>query len=286
MANASLSKKLGWPVANVLVLLYTFIPIVLDHLAVAEERHRPSTTATTVPRSSLWTATSTSSGHSDFRARADQLDRHLPDLDLHRACSVGRWRPTRIARLDFPGKRLIVASSLLISLFPPIALVTPLFNLWREIAPVQHLARPDHPLPRPHAAAGDLDPLRVLPRDPVGDGAGGAGRRRHAAAGLPQGGRPAGRRPASSPTAIIAFFTAGTTSSSRISLDRRPTGARTVPAALRSSQGATQFSRRPGRRRRRGHRHHPGRRVRAVLPAPHRRRPHLRRGQGLKAASR
>jgi multiple sugar transport system permease protein len=38
-----------------------------------------------------------------------------------------------IARLDFPGKRLILNAALLTAFFPAISIVTPLFNLWRSI---------------------------------------------------------------------------------------------------------------------------------------------------------
>lgn len=38
-----------------------------------------------------------------------------------------------IARLDFPGKRVVLTVSLMVSMFPVISLVTPLFNMWRTI---------------------------------------------------------------------------------------------------------------------------------------------------------
>jgi multiple sugar transport system permease protein len=38
-----------------------------------------------------------------------------------------------IARLDFPGKRVILTTALGVSIFPVISIVTPLFNLWRSI---------------------------------------------------------------------------------------------------------------------------------------------------------
>ena len=38
-----------------------------------------------------------------------------------------------IARLDFPGKRLVLTVSLMVSMFPVISLVTPLFNMWRTL---------------------------------------------------------------------------------------------------------------------------------------------------------
>ncbi len=38
-----------------------------------------------------------------------------------------------IARLDFPGKRLILAGALAIAMFPPISIVGPLFDMWRSL---------------------------------------------------------------------------------------------------------------------------------------------------------
>jgi multiple sugar transport system permease protein len=38
-----------------------------------------------------------------------------------------------IARLDFPGKRAILAMSLAVAMFPQISLVGPLYNLWRQV---------------------------------------------------------------------------------------------------------------------------------------------------------
>jgi trehalose/maltose transport system permease protein len=38
-----------------------------------------------------------------------------------------------IARLNFPGKALILTAALAIAMFPPISIVGPLFNIWREV---------------------------------------------------------------------------------------------------------------------------------------------------------
>lgn len=38
-----------------------------------------------------------------------------------------------IARLEFPGKRIVLVSSLAIAMFPPISVVGPLYDLWRNI---------------------------------------------------------------------------------------------------------------------------------------------------------
>jgi multiple sugar transport system permease protein len=49
------------------------------------------------------------------------------------AVVVGSMAAYAIARLRFPGKTLLVAAALLIAVFPPISLVSPLFNLWRQL---------------------------------------------------------------------------------------------------------------------------------------------------------
>jgi multiple sugar transport system permease protein len=38
-----------------------------------------------------------------------------------------------IARLEFPGKRLLLAASLAIAMFPPVSIVGPLYDMWRTL---------------------------------------------------------------------------------------------------------------------------------------------------------
>ncbi|MFF0147170.1 carbohydrate ABC transporter membrane protein 2 (CUT1 family) [Amycolatopsis sulphurea] len=49
------------------------------------------------------------------------------------AVTLGTMAAYAIARLDFPGKRLLVGLSLLIAMFPQVSLVTPLFNIERGL---------------------------------------------------------------------------------------------------------------------------------------------------------
>jgi multiple sugar transport system permease protein len=49
------------------------------------------------------------------------------------AVVVGSMAAYAVARLRFPGKTLLVGAALLIAVFPPISLVSPLFNLWRQL---------------------------------------------------------------------------------------------------------------------------------------------------------
>jgi multiple sugar transport system permease protein len=49
------------------------------------------------------------------------------------AVLIGAMAAYAVARLEFPGKRLLIGATLLISMFPAISLVTPLFNIERRI---------------------------------------------------------------------------------------------------------------------------------------------------------
>jgi multiple sugar transport system permease protein len=49
------------------------------------------------------------------------------------SCLLSMFAAYAIARLDFPGKRLILSTALAVAIFPTISIVTPLFNMWRQI---------------------------------------------------------------------------------------------------------------------------------------------------------
>ncbi|MGY1814706.1 carbohydrate ABC transporter permease [Blastococcus sp. SYSU D00820] len=49
------------------------------------------------------------------------------------SCLLSMFAAYAIARLDFPGKKLILSTALVVAIFPVISIVTPLFNVWRQI---------------------------------------------------------------------------------------------------------------------------------------------------------
>ena len=49
------------------------------------------------------------------------------------SCILAMFAAYAIARLEFPGKKFILSSALAVAIFPVISIVTPLFNLWRNI---------------------------------------------------------------------------------------------------------------------------------------------------------
>ncbi|RJK97974.1 carbohydrate ABC transporter permease [Vallicoccus soli] len=49
------------------------------------------------------------------------------------SCVLAMFAAYAIARLDFPGKKVILSTALAVAIFPVISIVTPLFNLWRQV---------------------------------------------------------------------------------------------------------------------------------------------------------
>ena len=121
-----------------------------------------------------------------------------------------------IARLDFPGKRLILGTALTVSFFPVISLVTPLFDLWRQIHlfdTIPGLILPYLVLTLPLSIWTLSAFFQQIPWEMAAPGV--------------------------FTTAIIVFFTAWNDFVFAISLTSDK--ARTVPAALAFFTGASQF---------------------------------------------
>ena len=143
-----------------------------------------------------------------------------------------------IARLDFPGKRLILGTALTVSFFPVISLVTPLFDLWRQIHlfdTIPGLVLPYLVLTLPLSiwtlsAFFQQIPWEMEQAAQV-DGASSWEAFRKVIVPL--------AAPGVFTTAIIAFFTAWNDFVFAISLTSDK--ARTVPAALAFFTGASQF---------------------------------------------
>ena len=84
-----------------------------------------------IPRSGPGRTTRRSSRPTFIRALINSIGIAL--ISTFIAVVLGTMAAYAIARLDFPGKRLLVGVSLLIAMFPQISLVTPLFNIERSI---------------------------------------------------------------------------------------------------------------------------------------------------------
>ena len=129
--NTTARQRVGWGAANVIVLLIAVIPVLwLVSLSLKD----PSTLTDGSFYPHKWT-------FENYRGIFDQpLFTHalvnsigIALISTLLGVVLGAMAAYAIARLDFPGKRALIGSALLIAIFPQISLVNPMFNLWRTL---------------------------------------------------------------------------------------------------------------------------------------------------------
>jgi multiple sugar transport system permease protein len=129
--NTTPKQRLSWGLANVLVVLIAAIPV---WWLIALSFKDPSTITDGSFYPHKWTL-------ANYRGIFNQpLFTHalinsigIAVISTVLGVALGAMAAYAIARLEFPGKRALVASALLIAMFPAISLVNPMFNLWRDI---------------------------------------------------------------------------------------------------------------------------------------------------------
>lgn len=124
-------KKLSWSVVNLIVIAYALIPVGW----IASLSFKSPATITDghfIPRS--WTLDNYK-GIFDTDAFTSALINSIGIglIATVIAVIIGTMAAYAVARLDFPGKKLLVGVALLIAMFPPISLVSPLFDIERAL---------------------------------------------------------------------------------------------------------------------------------------------------------
>lgn len=124
-------RKLSWGLINAIVLLYAFIPVVWI-ISLSVKPDSILNDGNFLPRGTTSEHYKAIFENNDFtRALFNSIGICL--ISTFIALVVGTMAAYAVARLDFPGKRAVVGVSLLIAMFPQIALVTPLFDILTKI---------------------------------------------------------------------------------------------------------------------------------------------------------
>lgn len=71
--------------------------------------------------------------HQDIFTKALRNSIGIAAISTVIAVTLASLAAYAIARLDFPGKRLILGASLAIAMFPPVSIVGPLYDMWRTL---------------------------------------------------------------------------------------------------------------------------------------------------------
>ncbi|WP_297742441.1 carbohydrate ABC transporter permease [uncultured Tessaracoccus sp.] len=127
-------KKLMWTVIAIFVGIYTLFPV-FSILATSFKPTAELSSGKLLPNN--WTAenyTNIFAGSaSDLFIPALINSLGITLISTLIAVVLATLCAYAIARLDFPGKRIILATALGVSIFPVISIVTPLFNVWRTV---------------------------------------------------------------------------------------------------------------------------------------------------------
>ncbi|MFT4008782.1 MAG: carbohydrate ABC transporter permease [Nocardioidaceae bacterium] len=128
---ATPQRRATWWGVNALVLLYAFIPVIwIISLSLKPDG---------ILNDGKFWPTKTTFEHYQAIFENDDFVRALVNsigiclISTFLAIVVGTMAAYAVARLDFPGKGAVVGVSLLIAMFPQIALVTPLFDILTKI---------------------------------------------------------------------------------------------------------------------------------------------------------
>jgi multiple sugar transport system permease protein len=130
----STRKKVMWWVGGAVIVLYALFPIAWI-VSISLKAPADIANGQFAPTTVSWVNYSTilTGSASDLFLPALRNSFGICLIATAISCVLAMFAAYAIARLDFPGKRLILSTALAVAIFPVISIVTPLFNVWRQI---------------------------------------------------------------------------------------------------------------------------------------------------------
>ncbi|RSN28126.1 sugar ABC transporter permease [Amycolatopsis sp. WAC 04169] len=128
---ATPGRKLKWGLVDILVLVFALFPV-LWVVSLSFKTKETLDDGNFIPSEWTWQNYADIFETTEFiRALVNSIG--IAIIATVIAVVLGTMAAYAIARLDFPGKQVLVGMSLLIAMFPQVSLVTPLFNIEREL---------------------------------------------------------------------------------------------------------------------------------------------------------
>lgn len=129
MSRNSLMERLFWGVGNLLVLSYALVPV-LWIISLSLKRSRDLTDQQFFPQTISFEHYRAIFADMQFPA-ALWNSVGIAAISTFLAVVLGMFAAYAIVRLEFPGRRLILAGALATAMFPPVAIIGPLYDMWR-----------------------------------------------------------------------------------------------------------------------------------------------------------
>jgi multiple sugar transport system permease protein len=123
--------RIFWGAGSIIVVVYALIPV-LWILSLSFKPASQLSDRRFIPESFSWDNYRAVFDDSQFPA-ALRNSVGIASISTVLAVVIAMFAAYAIVRLEFPGKRIILASALAIAMFPPISIIGPLFNMWRSI---------------------------------------------------------------------------------------------------------------------------------------------------------
>ena len=122
-----------WTAWGLLILVWALFPLLwMVSLSFKDPNTFRSSTPTFFPKEWVWTNYDTVFSDSLFTS-ALRNSVGIALIATLLSVIIAMFAAYAIARLEFPGKRLLLSMALAIAMFPQAALVGPLFNMWRNL---------------------------------------------------------------------------------------------------------------------------------------------------------
>ena len=130
-ANGGREERLFWGVGSAVVVIYALLPVAWI-VSLSLKRSADLGDNRFLPRVVSLEHYATVFRDPQFSA-ALWNSIGIAAISTLAAVLLGAFTAYAVVRLEFPGRRLILAGALAIAMFPPISIVGPLFNTWRTL---------------------------------------------------------------------------------------------------------------------------------------------------------
>lgn len=131
IGGSTTNRKLRWTLVDIVVVVYALVPVVWT-LSLSFKTPEAQTDRY------FWPTEWTFQNYRDIFTTSEFIRALINSIGIAIiatliAVVLGTMAAYAIARLDFPGKQLLVGVSLLIAMFPQVSLVSPLFEMERNL---------------------------------------------------------------------------------------------------------------------------------------------------------
>lgn len=129
MVRTDIMERIFWGIGNIIVLVYALLPM-LWIVSLSLKQSGDLNDQHFFPQTISFEHYRTIFSDMQFPA-ALWNSIGIATLSTLFAVTLGMFAAYAIVRLEFPGRRLVLAGALATAMFPPIAIIGPLFNMWR-----------------------------------------------------------------------------------------------------------------------------------------------------------